>query len=118
MDRIEQQRATLGEEGLAKKGKQVAEAMAANEVPPPDEMLTSIPVPSTDGIKFHPVEIFKATGDGKNPAGLDLKKLPVYAEAYNLHTNFCYVSIYLFIGNYCSRVQFLLSSAILFFQLY
>ncbi|EAT39319.1 AAEL008862-PA [Aedes aegypti] len=93
MDRIEQQRATLGEEGLAKKGKQVAEAMAANEVPPPDEMLTSIPVPSTDGIKFHPVEIFKATGDGKNPAGLDLKKLPVYAEAYNLHTNFCYLMV-------------------------
>lgn len=92
MERIEQQRNTLGEEGLANKGKALAEAMAANEVPPPDEMLTSIPVPSTDGIKFHPVQIFKAT-DGKNPPGLDLQKLPVYAEAYHLHTNFCYVSL-------------------------
>ncbi|KXJ72958.1 hypothetical protein RP20_CCG016849 [Aedes albopictus] len=93
MDRIEQQRADLGEEGLAKKGKELADAMAANEVPPPDEMLTSIPVPSTDGIKFHPVQIFKATDGGKNPAGLDLQKLPVYAEAYHLHTNFCYLMV-------------------------
>lgn len=92
MERIEQQRNSLGEEGLAQKGKALAEAMAANEVPPPDEMLTSIPVPSIDGIKFHPVQFFKAT-DGKNPPGLDLQKLPVYAEAYHLHTNFCYIMV-------------------------
>lgn len=91
-DRIEQQRIALGEEGLAKKGKELADAMAANEVPPPDTMLTSTPIPSTDGIKFHPVEIFKAT-DGKNPPGLDLLKLPVYAEVYHLHTSFCYIMV-------------------------
>lgn len=65
--------------------------MTKNEIPPPDEMLTSIPVPSTDGIKFHPVEIFKSSA-GRSPAGLTLEKLPLYAEAYHLHTNFCYVS--------------------------
>ncbi|XP_058831479.1 uncharacterized protein C05D11.1-like [Topomyia yanbarensis] len=91
-DRIQQQRTDLGEEGLTKKGKQLADAMATNEIPPPDEMLTSIPVPSTDGIKFHPVQIFKSTG-GENPPGLNLKKLPVYAEAYHLHTNFCYLMV-------------------------
>ncbi|XP_055630740.1 uncharacterized protein C05D11.1-like [Toxorhynchites rutilus septentrionalis] len=91
-DRVEQQRAALGEEGLASKGKQLHDAMAANEIPPPDEMLTSIPVPSIDGIMFHPVEIFRST-EGKNPPGLNLEDLPVYAEAYHLHTNFCYLMV-------------------------
>ncbi|XP_039445648.1 uncharacterized protein C05D11.1-like [Culex pipiens pallens] len=91
-DRIEAQRAALGEEGLAQKGRELAEAMTKNEIPPPDEMLTSIPVPSTDGIKFHPVEIFKSSA-GRSPAGLTLEKLPLYAEAYHLHTNFCYLMV-------------------------
>ncbi|XP_055534540.1 uncharacterized protein C05D11.1-like [Wyeomyia smithii] len=91
-DRVEQQRTSLGEEGLAKKAKLLADAMATNEIPPPEDMLTSIPVPSTDGIKFHPVEIFKSTEE-KNPPGLGLLKLPVYAEAYHLHTNFCYLMV-------------------------
>lgn len=91
-DRVEQQRTALGEEGLANKGKQLHDAMGANEIPPPDEMLTSIPVPSIDGIKFHPVQIYRSS-EGKNPPGFNLQNLPVYAEAYHLHTNFCYVSI-------------------------
>ncbi|XP_058458892.1 uncharacterized protein C05D11.1-like [Malaya genurostris] len=91
-DRVQRQRADLGEEGLAKKGKQLTDAMAINEILPPDEMLTSIPVPTTDGIKFHPVQIFKSA-DNKKPPGLNLRKLPVYAEAYHLHTNFCYLMV-------------------------
>lgn len=93
-DRVEQQRASLGKEGLATKANQLADAIAANEIPPPDDMLTSIPVPSTDGIKFHPVQIFKSS-EGSNPPGLNLQKLPVYAEAYHLHTNFCYVRCFI-----------------------
>ncbi|XP_055593217.1 uncharacterized protein C05D11.1-like [Uranotaenia lowii] len=91
-ERIEKQRSDLGEEGLAKKGKELAEAMAANEIPPPDDMLTSIPVPSLDGIEFHPVEIYKSSRNA-NPPGVELSKLPVYAEAYHLHSNFCYILV-------------------------
>ncbi|XP_053684394.1 uncharacterized protein C05D11.1-like [Sabethes cyaneus] len=91
-DRVEQQKGFLGAEGLAQKAKQLTDAMATNEIPPPDDMLTSIPVPSTDGIKFHPVQIFKSSEEN-NPPGLNLQKLPVYAEAYHLHTNFCYLMV-------------------------
>lgn len=62
--------------------------MTENDAPPPLEMLTSIPVPSTKSIKFHQFEIIRK-GD-KNPK-LDLSEIPFYIEAYNLKTNFVYV---------------------------
>lgn len=89
--RLEKQRETLGESGLKEKETILSNAMATNEIAPPDEMITSIPVPSTEGIKFYPVEVYTSK-TGKNPPGLKIEDLPVYAEAYDLHTNFCYVS--------------------------
>uniref|UniRef100_A0A182P602 Peptidase M16C associated domain-containing protein n=1 Tax=Anopheles epiroticus TaxID=199890 RepID=A0A182P602_9DIPT len=91
-ERLEKQRETLGESGLKKMETILADAMASNEVPPPDEMITSIPVPSTEGIKFYPVEVYTSNSE-RNPPGLKLDDLPVYTEAYDLHTNFCYLKI-------------------------
>ncbi|XP_053673268.1 uncharacterized protein C05D11.1-like [Anopheles nili] len=90
--RLEQQRKQLGENGLKEKEKLLSEAMAVNEQPPPDEMITSIPVPSTEGIKFYPVEIY-SSNSGADPSGLKIADLPVYAEVYDLHTNFCYLLV-------------------------
>uniref|UniRef100_A0A182Q9C8 Peptidase M16C associated domain-containing protein n=1 Tax=Anopheles farauti TaxID=69004 RepID=A0A182Q9C8_9DIPT len=90
--RLGNQREELGEAGLKDKEKILNEAMASNEIPPPDEMITAIPVPSTEGIKFYPVEVYSSTTD-RNPPGLKMNDLPVYAEAYDLHTNFCYLKI-------------------------
>uniref|UniRef100_A0A1S4GM16 Uncharacterized protein n=1 Tax=Anopheles gambiae TaxID=7165 RepID=A0A1S4GM16_ANOGA len=90
--RLEKQRETLGESGLKEKETILSNAMATNEIAPPDEMITSIPVPSTEGIKFYPVEVYTSK-TGKNPPGLKIEDLPVYAEAYDLHTNFCYLKI-------------------------
>uniref|UniRef100_A0A1B0CSX6 Putative zn2+-dependent endopeptidase insulinase superfamily protein n=1 Tax=Lutzomyia longipalpis TaxID=7200 RepID=A0A1B0CSX6_LUTLO len=56
IERIERQRADLGVEGMNTKGDELAEAMAQNEIPPPTEMLTQVPIPGTDAIKFHPVK--------------------------------------------------------------
>ena len=92
-ERIEKQRNLLGESGLREKGNQLADAMLKNDIQPPVEMLTNVPVPSTDGIKFHPVQVYRAgiNGNGTNPPGLNLTELPLYAEAYNVHTKFVYV---------------------------
>uniref|UniRef100_U5EMA1 Putative zn2+-dependent endopeptidase insulinase superfamily n=1 Tax=Corethrella appendiculata TaxID=1370023 RepID=U5EMA1_9DIPT len=92
LERLEKQRKDLGVDGLAKKAKELAEAMAKNEIPPPEEMLKKFPIPSIDEIHFHPLEIFKST-ESKTPPGINLQSLPVYAEAYNVHTNFVYMSV-------------------------
>lgn len=89
LDRIEEQRKRLGEEGLQKCETVLDEAREANETQPPTEMLTQVPVPNIEAINFHPLEIFKSS-DKKSPAGVDLQNFPVYTEAYDLHSNFVY----------------------------
>lgn len=90
LDRIEKQRADLGPAGLEQKEKEVLEAMKTNETNPPVEMLTDVAIPSIENMNFHPLKIFRPT-DKVSPPGLDLKKLPVYAEAFDLHSNFVYI---------------------------
>lgn len=82
-ERLENRRKELGEEGLAKKGRELEEAMTENDRTPPLEMLTSIPVPSTKSIKFHQFETISNYG---------AYQLPFYVEVYNLKTNFVYVT--------------------------
>lgn len=88
-DRLEQRRQELGPEGLAKKACELEEAMAENDKAPPLEMLTSLPVPSTKSISFHKFDVVKKTD--KEPK-MDLKPIPFFIEAYNLKTNFVYVT--------------------------
>lgn len=68
--------------------------MANNVIPPPEEMLTDVPIPSTDGIFFHPSNIYRTGHSDEVPTGLDLNSWPVYAEAIDIHTNFVYVRSY------------------------
>lgn len=89
-DRLEKRRAELGEAGLAKKGEELEEAMKENDRPPPLEMLTSLAVPSTKSISFHKFDIIRKSDDNQK---IDLKQYPFYIEAYNLKTNFVYVTI-------------------------
>ncbi|XP_037047629.1 uncharacterized protein C05D11.1-like [Bradysia coprophila] len=92
-DRIEKQREELGPEGLETKAAELLDAMTKNAIPPPDKMLTEVPIPSTDGIHFHPSNIYR-TGDPDDlPAGLDLNAWPVYSEAIDIHTNFVYMIV-------------------------
>lgn len=88
-ERLEKRRSELGEEGLFKKGLELDEAMTENDQPPPLEMLTSLPVPSTKSISFHQFEIIRKAD--KNPK-LNLREIPFFVEAYNLKTNFVYIT--------------------------
>ncbi|KAJ6646667.1 hypothetical protein Bhyg_01880 [Pseudolycoriella hygida] len=92
-ERIDMQREELGPEGLETKANELMEAMANNEIPPPEEMLTNVPIPSTDGIHFHPSNIYRTGHSETLPAGLDLNSWPVYSEAYDVHTNFVYMIV-------------------------
>lgn len=87
--RLAQRRNELGEAGLAKKGRELQEAIVENDIPPPLEMLTRVPVPSTKSITYHQFDIIRKTD--KSPK-LDLSHFPIYIEAYNLKTNFVYIT--------------------------
>lgn len=89
-DRLEQRRKDLAEEGLAKAGRELEQAMAENDKPPPMEMLTSIPVPSTKSIVFHQFEVIRKGSSSKK---VELNQFPFFIEAYDMKTNFVYVTV-------------------------
>lgn len=93
-ERIAKQRNDLGEIGLKQKVDELTAAMEENCVPAPAKMLVEVPIPSTDSIQFHPVNIYRYGDEKQLECGLDLNGLPVYGEIYDLHTNFVYVSMF------------------------
>lgn len=90
-ERIRKQREDLGPEGLANKGILLLNAMNTNNILPPNDMLTQVPIPTTESIQFHPLTKFKSN-PLSNPPGINLELLPCFAEAYDIHTNFVYVT--------------------------
>ncbi|KAJ8729556.1 hypothetical protein PYW08_001137 [Mythimna loreyi] len=88
--RLEEQRAQLGEAGLAEKAKVLQEAMDFNERPPPPGTLASVPVPPC---KFKCHNISSWSSDGEPCPHFDLKELPMYARVHSLNTNFVYINL-------------------------
>ncbi|CAH2238074.1 jg18457 [Pararge aegeria aegeria] len=88
LNRIAEQRAQLGEEGLAEKGKLLEEAMEFNERPPPPGTLASVPVPSCENLKCHKISSWNSFSE---PCPyFDVKAIPMYARVHSLNTNFVY----------------------------
>ncbi|KAJ2944639.1 hypothetical protein O0L34_g3994 [Tuta absoluta] len=92
-NRIEAQRAALGEKGLAEKAKQLEAAMEFNERSPPPGTLGSVPVPSCKRLKTH--NIFTWSSDGAPCPYMNLKDIPLYARVHSLKTNFVYINLIL-----------------------
>lgn len=90
-ERIEKQRQTLGEEGLKEKKTILEKAIEYNDREPPAEMLTSIPIPSTESIQFH--DIVRYRTDLKQDGKIDLSNTPIFTYFDDLKTSFVYVSI-------------------------
>ncbi|XP_063708815.1 uncharacterized protein C05D11.1-like [Culicoides brevitarsis] len=84
-ERIEQRKLELGPDGLQKMAEILNEAKHLNDIPPPEAMITDIPIPSFDDISSHPVEIFRA------PELPLLDDFPIYTEAIDIHSNFVYI---------------------------
>lgn len=97
LSRVEEQRNALGTDGLAKKAEELNHAMATNEIPPPSEMLTQIPIPDVTNIKSLPSTLLERCTDGKsaNKLGdLDLNQFPTQVTACDIATTFGYVIIF------------------------
>ena len=62
---VERTRAELGEERLAQLRAQLEAAIAKNETPIPDELLTAVPIPSLASVR--PVPLLTCRGGGKEP---------------------------------------------------
>lgn len=91
--RIDSQRKQLGESGLKEKGENLKKSMELNEIEPPNFMLTEVPVPSTGGINYHNLKVYKSNEVSHVENVFNFSEIPIYTEVYNLHTNFTYVSI-------------------------
>lgn len=98
MDRIAEQRETLGEKGLAQKADELEKAMAQNDVPPPNEVLTRVPIPDTSNVESLPSTVQErggaVLGDVNKLNGLNLDDfpLPINVTACGTGSNFGYVS--------------------------
>ncbi|XP_011314165.1 uncharacterized protein C05D11.1 [Fopius arisanus] len=90
--RFKDRKNTLGEEGLKQKEKDIQAAVAKNEAPIPDEVLTCVPVPGTDSINFHNVRSFVCDGNEQHPR-FDLKNIPLYTCLDHVNTNFVYLFV-------------------------
>ncbi len=63
--RIEEQKETLGPEGLAQKAKELEEAKAEHEKPIPTDVLKSFPLPDVKNISWIPVQSVQQAGAGR-----------------------------------------------------
>lgn len=94
--RVEQQRKDLGPAGLAKKGEELAKAMATNEIPPPPEMLTLVPIPDVTNIAPLPSNLYECIDEQAVTAvqakfDIDLSRFPVNVTTCDIRTTFAYV---------------------------
>lgn len=98
--RIENQRKTLGEDGLLKKGDELNEAVTFNEIPPPLEMLTKVPIPDVTNINSLPSTVQDRDGDvygdPSKLIGLNLSEFPVPINitTCGVDSNFGYIMAY------------------------
>ncbi|KAL9988958.1 hypothetical protein ACROYT_G003456 [Oculina patagonica] len=82
--RVAEQRESLGEEGLNSKRQRLEKATEDNEVAPPPEVVTSLPVPSTSSISFHPIKMFSnRRQDGCSHSEPEAVKFPVAEIPYS-----------------------------------
>lgn len=97
-DRLSEQRQALGEQGLAKKADELEKAMAQNEVPPPNEVLTQVPIPDTSNVNSLSSTVQERGGEvfgdvsKLNGLNLDDFPLPIKVTACGTDSNFGYVS--------------------------
>ncbi|KAF5298438.1 hypothetical protein FQR65_LT01217 [Abscondita terminalis] len=87
--RVKKQIEDLGEEGLAQKEDELNKAIEFNERPPPDSMLTSVPIPNINSINFHDITCYSTTSSNKKH--IDLSNTPVFTYFDHLKSSFVYI---------------------------
>lgn len=91
-DRVAAQREKLGSAGLEAKRVALLNAIEANEGRSAgNDVLTSVPVPSVDDIRFHPWSVHRPGSTGA--LKFRLEDFPYFTECYDLKTNFIYINV-------------------------
>lgn len=102
VERVDKQRKALGADGLSKKSEELKKAMAENDIPPPNDILTQVPIPDTSNVNSLPSTIQERGGeifgDASKLKFLNLNKfpLPINVTACATDSNFGYVRITVF----------------------
>lgn len=118
--RIEMQRKSLGEDGLKKKEHELSTAIAHNEIPPPFEMLTKVPIPNMTNINSLPSTVQERDGvvygdaTKLNSLNLSAFPVPINVTACGIDSNFGYIMAYFNTANIQSSLR---SYSLLFFDL-
>lgn len=92
--RIEQQILTLGEDKLAEREEQLQNAKEQNEIPCPNNVIISVPIPEMDCIFFHPLVSVGNHQSESELAGVTecerfpLQKLPFFFHLNHIHSYF------------------------------
>ncbi|XP_076319317.1 uncharacterized protein C05D11.1-like [Tachypleus tridentatus] len=88
--RITKQSEMLKEEGLKKKSELFARAKESNEIEPPQEVITSVSLPPTSAIQFHPISRSSNHNEDEldNIPSFSLKGMPCRFQLDDTHTNF------------------------------
>ncbi|XP_069192343.1 uncharacterized protein C05D11.1 isoform X2 [Procambarus clarkii] len=93
--RVEERKKELGEEGLKVWKERVEKAKETNEIPPPGEMLESVPVPNVDSINYHLLRAYsnhlptEPSLKHKEPnLPTHFSELPIKFQLDDLHSNF------------------------------
>ena len=96
-ERVERQRQALGEERLAQKEEELQKAMSQNEIPCPNNVISSVPIPGTDHIFFHPlVSIGNHQSESELAGVAECEKFPVQNLPFFFHLNHihsCFVEV-------------------------
>lgn len=95
--RIASQREALGDDGLAKKEEALNHAMATNEIPPPKELLTVVPIPDISNMSSLPSKLYEQhipadVHEVKQRFDIDLEKFPVHVTLCDIQSKFSCVS--------------------------
>ena len=101
-ERVRLQRATLGEEALAERGRQLAEAMERNEDPCPNDVISCVPIPGTENIFFHPIVSVGNHQSREELVGVrecevfPVHSFPFFFHLNHIHSNFVEVHMYMY----------------------
>jgi len=101
-ERLDARRKVLGEDGLKELDDKVIQAKETNEIPPPSEMLSSVPVPGVEKINFHSLRAYdnhvnlvaptlptiNVNDPEEVPASLDLSQLSINFQLDDIQSNF------------------------------
>lgn len=92
LKRLEAQRSSLGDDGLAIKEKELATALENNDRFAPLDLILSVPIPNINSIDYHSIERYCNRGESKeNRFSADLETIPVRFQLDDVKTQFVYL---------------------------